>query len=62
MKQYRSREQQKNREKLILTCLQAKVEMYQKMGFEDNGIANSTWGGEEWHEMSIPVHPFCKNV
>jgi hypothetical protein len=25
--------------------------MYEKMGFIDRGIANSTWGGEEWHEM-----------
>ena len=21
-------------------------------GFKDKGIAQSTWGGEEWHEMS----------
>lgn len=53
--QYILREQKKNRERLILTCLQSKVEMYQKMGFRDNGIADSTWGGEEWHEMSCNV-------
>lgn len=50
--QYRVREQKNNRQKLILTCLQSKVEMYEKLGFHDNGIANSTWGGEAWHEMS----------
>lgn len=50
--QYRMREQKNNRHKLILTCLQSKVEMYEKLGFYDEGIANSTWGGEEWHEMS----------
>lgn len=50
--QYARREQQNNRYRLILTCLQSKVEMYKKMGFVDNGLANSTWGGEEWHEMS----------
>lgn len=49
--QYICREQKKNREKLILTCLDAKVEMYRKMGFQDLGLAHSTWGGEEWHEM-----------
>lgn len=49
--QYMRREREKYRKSLILTCLQAKVKMYQKMGFQDNGIANSTWGGEEWHEM-----------
>ena len=47
------REQAKNRHKLLLTCLDSKVEMYKKMGFKDEGIANSTWGGEEWHEMSL---------
>lgn len=49
--QYRSREREKNRQMLILTCLQEKVEMYKKMGFQDEGIADSSWGGEEWHEM-----------
>jgi hypothetical protein len=29
--------------------------MYEKMGFLDRGIANSTWGGEEWHEMSYRI-------
>lgn len=53
--QYRKMARETNREKLILTCLQSKVEMYQKMGFTDKGIANSTWGGEEWHEMYCQV-------
>lgn len=53
--QYSKREQKNGRQMLILTCLQAKVEMYKKMGFRDNGIANSTWGGEEWHEMSYAI-------
>ena len=53
--QYTRREQQKQRKSLILTCLQSKVEMYKKMGFSDCGIANSTWGGEEWHEMKLPI-------
>ncbi len=50
--QYRMRERKNGREALILTCLQAKVEMYKGMGFCDRGIANSSWGGEQWHEMS----------
>jgi hypothetical protein len=36
---------------LILTCLKSKV----KMGFVDREIADSTWGGEEWHEMSYRI-------
>ena len=49
--QYSKREQENNRHTLVLTCLKEKVEMYRKFGFTDLGIANSTWGGEEWHEM-----------
>lgn len=36
---------------VILTCLDAKVHMYEKMGFYDRGISGSVWGGEKWHEM-----------
>lgn len=53
--QYVRRERENNRRRLILTCLHSKVEMYKKMGFSDDGIANSTWGGEEWHEMSLII-------
>lgn len=49
--QYCRREQEKGREILHLTCHANKVKMYKKFGFVDVGIANSTWGGEEWHEM-----------
>ena len=53
--EYVRREREKGRKMLILTCLKAKVEMYQKFGFTDQGIADSTWGGEEWHEMSKEI-------
>lgn len=49
---YLQREWQKGRQEVFLTCLQSKVEMYQKFGFTDLGLADSTWGGEAWHEMS----------
>lgn len=49
--QYLKREKGRNRETVFLTCLNAKIKMYEKFGFTDGGIANSTWGGEEWHEM-----------
>lgn len=55
VQKYAYREQANNRSKLILTCLDSKVEMYKKFGFVDDGIANSTWGGEEWHEMSLAL-------
>ncbi len=49
--QYSCRERSRGREMLILTCLDSKVEMYEKMGFCDMGMADSNWGGEQWHEM-----------
>lgn len=55
VRRYAQREKQNGRNMLILTCLQEKVEMYLKMGFHDDGMANSTWGGEEWHQMSLPI-------
>ena len=55
MNQYSLRERANNRRKLILTCLDSKVLMYEKMGFCDDGMANSTWGGEAWHQMSLQL-------
>ena len=56
MRQYICRESQRGRKMLILTCLSSKVRMYEKMGFIDNGISESGWGGEEWHEMSCSLN------
>lgn len=53
--QYLRREREKDRRMILLTCLKSKVKMYEKFGFKDRGIANSTWGGEEWHEMSCTL-------
>lgn len=53
--QYLRREREKCRREVFLTCLKSKVKMYKKFGFVDRGIANSTWGGEEWHEMSCTL-------
>jgi ribosomal protein S18 acetylase RimI-like enzyme len=52
---YARNERENGRHMLILTCLKSKVKMYEKMGFKDRGIANSTWGGEEWHEMTFLI-------
>lgn len=49
---YLRRERENGRKEVFLTCLPEKIKMYEKLGFMDKGIANSTWGGEEWHEMS----------
>lgn len=55
VRRYKEREKANGREKLILTCLPDKVEMYEKFGFKDHGIGDSVWGGEAWHEMSVEL-------
>lgn len=55
MSQYIRRERNNGRRMVKLTCLESKVNMYKKMGFRDEGISNSVWGGEEWHEMSYVI-------
>jgi GNAT superfamily N-acetyltransferase len=49
---YAQREATNGRQLLILTCVDEKVEMYKKMDFADKGISASTWGNEQWHEMT----------
>lgn len=57
MFRYLRREREKGRSTVILTCKKTKVKMYQKLGFIDRGISGSTWGGEEWHEMTCTIGP-----
>lgn len=51
VRRYLQREGERGRRMVCLTCLEPKVRMYEKFGFADLGMADSTWGGEEWHEM-----------
>lgn len=57
MSRYLRRERERGRKEVFLTCLDSKVEMYKRMGFQDHGMAESTWGGEQWHEMSCVLNP-----
>lgn len=54
--QYLRRERENGKRIIFLTCLPSKIKMYKKMGFRDEGISNSTWGGEQWHEMSCVLN------
>lgn len=54
---YRQREKNKGREMVVLTCLEEKVQMYTKMGFKNEGISASVWGGEQWYDMSCRLNP-----
>ncbi|MCR4744200.1 MAG: GNAT family N-acetyltransferase [Lachnospiraceae bacterium] len=53
MEIYKQRATEEGRKRIVLTCLDAKVEMYSKFGFKDLGMSASEWGGEKWHEMDI---------
>lgn len=56
MRYYVRREGQNGKQMLVLTCSQSKVKMYEKMGFHNHGIADSSWGGSQWHEMRYVLH------
>lgn len=56
MYQYLRRERENGKRIILLTCVPPKVKMYKKMGFRDHGIANSSWGGVQWHEMSCVIN------
>ena len=38
---------------LVLTCKDALVHYYAKLGFQDEGISESTHGGVVWHKMRL---------
>lgn len=52
MNRYLGREKERGRKKVILTCLEDKIGMYERMGFCNDGISGSSWGGEQWYDMS----------
>lgn len=56
MYQYLRREYEKNRRMVILTCLKSRIKMYEKMGFQNHGIADSCWGDEQWYEMGYVLN------
>lgn len=51
MKEHMKRQKEKGRKAAVLTCLESKVGFYEKMGYIDEGVSDSSWGGENWHEM-----------
>lgn len=51
MSRYIRRERRNGRKRLILTCLEEKIAMYEKMGFRNCGLSGSSWGGKDWYDM-----------
>ena len=43
------------RDFVLLTCHEAKIGMYEHMGFKELGLSNSVWGGVPWREMICDV-------
>lgn len=62
MAQYLAREKEKGRSEITLTCLEGKIKMYEKMGFENRGISDSSWGGEQWYDMSCRLQAAEKEI
>lgn len=52
---YAKREREKGRSRLVLTCHDEKIGMYEKLGFVNRGLSASVWGGETWYEMSYTL-------
>ena len=52
---YLQREKERGRKMAVLTCLEDKIPMYEKMGFTNHGLSQSTWGGVPWYEMSCAL-------
>ncbi len=53
MYNYCRREQNRGRNRLVLTSHENKLKMYKKLGFRDLGESDSKWGGTKWHQMEI---------
>lgn len=51
------REKEKGRKRMILTCVEDKIEMYKKFGFEYMGVSESVYGGTVWYDMDIVLNP-----
>lgn len=51
MTRYLAREKERGRKKAVLTCVDSKVGMYERMGFQYAGISASVLGNEKWNEM-----------
>ena len=56
MGRYLQKERERGRKKAILTCLEDKIPMYEKMGFTGQGLSRSAWGGIPWYEMSCQLN------
>ncbi|MCD8205967.1 MAG: GNAT family N-acetyltransferase [Clostridia bacterium] len=55
METYKAERLAEGKKRLILTCSEKKVPMYEKMGFHREGTSASLWGGVSWVEMAYDL-------
>ena len=48
--------QKQDRKGLVLTCKEELLNYYQKFGFENKGISQSTHGGAVWYNMRLTFY------
>ena len=53
MRVYAEREKAKGRKRMILTCVEKNIKMYEKFGYRLLGVSNSVYGGAVWYDMDI---------
>lgn len=53
VRQCACREKERGRKRLILTCVEDKIDMYAKFGFNYMGVSESVYGGTVWHDMDM---------
>lgn len=44
-----------DKKRVLLLCKNELIGFYEKHGFIDNGVSDSTHGGAEWHEMVLSL-------
>ena len=53
MRVYAEREKAKGRKRMILTCVEKNIKMYEKFGYRLLGVSQSVYGGAVWYDMDI---------
>ena len=48
---YWKREKERGRKRLLLTCVEEKIGMYERLGYQLLGVSASVYGGTVWYDM-----------
>ena len=53
VRRYCEIEKERGRKRLLLTCVEEKIDMYRRMGFRLVGVSSSVYGGTVWYDMDM---------